>query len=224
MLLVETRPMVVASYYHWDCCVIWNLTYLSRILYSERGWLYVQPMNLYVFGYLFPPIPTWKTPFFSLDMVFFSISRIPSIPIRKSKSVLKKTVKCSVLIRIPPIPICKSELVIKKTVKCSVLIRMRGKKIRGRKIAMSKEKNGVFHVGIVRNRYRVQLMKLYVFRCLFQPIPKFHFFLTWWFFNLEFSFHTYKLVHYILQFFWYQLTYELVWMEYELVHYILQFF
>ena len=77
---------------------------------------YVQPMKLYVFRY---PISTYshvKNSIFSLDMVFFSISKIPSIPIHKSKLVLKKTVKCSE-------PICTY-----------------GHKIRGRKIIMAKEK------------------------------------------------------------------------------------
>ncbi len=63
---------------------------------KQRGRLYVQPMKLYVFQYLFLPIPTSKTLFFSLDMVFFSIFSIPFIPICKSVLGSKKTVKCSV--------------------------------------------------------------------------------------------------------------------------------
>ena len=46
--------------------------------------------------------------------------------------------------RIPSIPIHKSLLVLNKTVKCSVPIHMYGKKIWGKEITMSKEKNGVF--------------------------------------------------------------------------------
>ena len=61
---------------------------LQRVLH------YVQPMKVYVFWYLFLPIPTWKTLFFSLD-VFFQYPEFHPYQFI-SLSWYQKTLKCSV--------------------------------------------------------------------------------------------------------------------------------